>query len=183
MSSTSFAYWLFHAITFEQIFFFRKSMGQNPKRPVTIVCYTCKWTLYRGVARGEAEISDQGFVRLARKARGRRAHPRGVWGHAPPETFWISDLLRCNLGAKYSAPHLLRHARNRSSAWRGVLNDYASYFRSGNFEVLYTAINNYTNGVSTRRRARRPARRPAILASGEAVFTMLTVKYQLHPQE
>ena len=34
----------------------------------------------------------------------------------------------------------------RSSAWRGVLN---YYFRSGNFEVLYTPI---TNGVSTRRR-------------------------------
>ena len=39
-------------------------------------------------------MSDQGFVRLARKARARIAHPRGVWGHASPETFWISDLLR-----------------------------------------------------------------------------------------
>ena len=53
----------------------------------------------RGVARIESkgrqkEISDQGFLRLARKARARRAHPRGVWGQAPPETFWISDLLR-----------------------------------------------------------------------------------------
>ena len=39
-------------------------------------------------------MSDEGFVRLARKALARRAHPSGVWGHAPPETFWISDLLR-----------------------------------------------------------------------------------------
>ena len=65
-------------------------------------------------------------------------------------------------------PHLLRHARNRSSAWRGVLNYYASYFRSG---VLYTPINNYTNDPSQGPPTRASTSYPS--ASGEAVLLCL----------
>ena len=55
----------------------------------------------------------------------------------------------------------------RSSAWRGVLN---CYFRSGNFEVLYTPINNYTNGCRGERarpggRTRRSSQGPPTRAS------------------
>ena len=85
----------------------------------------------------DAGLDRWGFVRLARQGRAQRARPRGVWGHAPPETFWISDLLRSLLVQSEDGHHTCCtcHARNRSSAWRsqrGVLN-YASYFRSGNF--------------------------------------------------
>ena len=81
--------------------------------------------------RGGYRIRETGFVLVARQARALRARPRGVWGHAPPETFWISDLLR-SLLVQSGGEILGRrtcHARTRSS----VGDRTASYFRSGNF--------------------------------------------------
>ena len=72
--------------------------------------------------------------RLACTGRAPRAHPRGVWGHAPPETFWISDLLRSLL--VQSGGEILRRIYGRRTccamplkcmAWRTEL----CYFRSG----------------------------------------------------
>ena len=104
------------------------------------------------VCRGGSRIRETG-VRQAR-ARVRPAlveHTLGGAGRHPPPDFRPSEIVAGAIwGRNTRPPHLLRHARNRSSAWRsqrGVLN-YASYFRSGNFDVLYTPINNYTNGVA-----------------------------------
>ena len=88
----------------------------------------------------DAGLERRGFVRLVRQARARRARPRGSGGMPPPETFWISDLLR-SLLVQSGGEILGRrtcctcHARNRSSS----LLNYASNFRSGNFTCFVHA--------------------------------------------
>ena len=81
------------------------------------IVYHCVYGSYTGA---DAGLDRRGFVRLARQARARRARPRGVLGHAPPETFWISDLLRSLLVDEIHGRRTCCtcHARNRSSAWR-----------------------------------------------------------------
>ena len=80
-----------------------------------------------GSSGADAGLDRRGFVRLARQARARRVRLRGVWGHAPPETFWISDLLRSLLLQSGDEIHGRRtcctcHARNRSSAWMQAIS-------------------------------------------------------------
>ena len=90
----------------------------------------------------DAGLDRWGFVRLARQG---RARPRGVWGHAPPETFWISDLLRSLLVQSGDEIHGRRTCHASSAWWRTEL---CKLFPVRKFHVLYTPINNYTNGPS-----------------------------------
>ena len=102
----------------------------------------------------------------------------GSGGMAPPETFWISDLLR-SLLVQSGGEILGRrtcHARTRSSV--GDRTEFASYFRSGNF-TFCTRPSIITLTA--------PVAGPLDPRVGQpvfsAVFTMLTAKYQLRPQE
>ena len=64
----------------------------------------------RGVARIESKGRQKSRIRGSSGLRVRLALEErtlgGVWGHAPPETFWISDRCWCNLGVKYSAVYM-----------------------------------------------------------------------------
>ena len=84
----------------------------------------------RGVARIECKWRQKCRMMgsSGSRARARRAHIRGVLGHAPPETFWISDLLRSLLVQSGAGRNTRPYVRRTccAMAWRGVLNYYAS---------------------------------------------------------
>ena len=75
----------------------------------------------RGVARIECKWRQKCPMMgsSGSRARARRAHIRGVLGHAPPETFWISDLLR-SLLVQSGGEILGRMSAAPAAPWHGV---------------------------------------------------------------
>ena len=103
----------------------------------------------RGVARIESKGRHKSGIMGSSGSRVRPAlEERNLGGSggmpAPPTNFLDfrpSEIVAGAIWGRNTRPY---GRRTCCVMLRGVLT---SYFRSGNFEVLYTPINNYTNGV------------------------------------